>query len=100
MAPTVEVVPFTAEHLDAAAELLALRQRRLRAVRPELPETYEESPACHGLLSALVDQGESFGVVAPSGGGIDGYLLGHPRHEPIWGRACWSPIEGQAYDPS
>jgi len=100
MTPTVEVVPFSAEHLEGAAELLALRQSRLRAVRPELPATYEAAAGCRDLLSALLERGESHGVVARSGDGIAGYLLGHPRYEPIWGRACWSPIEGQAYHPS
>jgi GNAT superfamily N-acetyltransferase len=100
MTPTVEVVPFSAEHLDGAAELLAVRQRRLRAVRPELPATYEAAAGCRDLLSVLLERGESHGVVARSRDGIAGYLLGHARYEPIWGRACWSPIEGQAYDPS
>jgi GNAT superfamily N-acetyltransferase len=100
MTPTIEVEPFAAENLDAAAELLAQRQRRLRAVRPELPATYEEAAGCRDLLSALLDRDESHGVVARTPGGIGGFLLGYPRHEPIWGRACWSPIEGQAYDPS
>jgi hypothetical protein len=100
MTPTVEVEPFAAEHLDAAAELLAQRQRRLRAVRPELPAAYEEAAGCRDLLSALLGQDESHGVVAHSGDGIAGYLLGYPRYEPIWGQACWSPIEGQGYDTS
>ncbi len=25
--------------------------------------------------------------------------MGTPRHEPIWNRAAWSPVEGQAADP-
>jgi GNAT superfamily N-acetyltransferase len=98
--PPVEIVPFSTEHLDAAAELLAQRQRRLREVRPELPASYEQAAGCRDLLSALLDRPESHGVAARSGSGITGYLLGYPRYEPIWGRACWSPIEGQAYDPS
>lgn len=39
-------------------------------------------------------------MVATRGSGIQAFLIGFPRHEPIWGRACWSPIEGQAYDAS
>jgi len=100
MTPALEVLPFSPEHLPAAAELLAQRQRRLRAVRPELPATYERAATCGPLLSALVDRAESHGVVARSGDAVVGFLLGYPRHEPIWGRACWSPIEGQAYDAS
>lgn len=100
MRPRLEVEPFSAEHLDAAAELLAQRQRSLRAVRPELPAAYVEAAGCRDSLSALLDREESHGVVARMGDGIVGYLLGYPRYEPIWGRACWSPIEGQAYEPS
>jgi GNAT superfamily N-acetyltransferase len=98
MAPALEVLPFTGEHLDAAAELLAHRQRGLRSLRPELPAAYAEAASCRELLSTLLDRDESHGVVAGTGTGIGAYLLGFPRYEPIWGRACWSPIEGQAYD--
>jgi GNAT superfamily N-acetyltransferase len=100
MTSDLEVVPFASEHLDAAAELLAQRQQTLRAARPELPATYTEPAACRPLLSALVDQEGSHGVVARSSNRIAGFLLGYPRYEPIWGRACWSPLEGQAYDPA
>jgi GNAT superfamily N-acetyltransferase len=100
MTSAVEVVPFSAEHLDAAAELLAQRQRGLRTRRPELPAAYTEATACRPLLSAIVGQDGSHGIVARTGNGIAGFLVGYPRYEPIWGRACWSPIEGQAYDPS
>jgi GNAT superfamily N-acetyltransferase len=100
MRSDLTVLPLASDHLDAAAELLAQRQQTLRAARPELPVTYTEAAACRPLLSALMDQEGSHGVVARSGNRIAGFLLGHPRYEPIWGRACWSPLEGQAYDPA
>jgi GNAT superfamily N-acetyltransferase len=31
-------------------------------------------------------------------GELAAFLIGYPRLEPIWGRAAWSPVEGQAYD--
>ena len=39
----------------------------------------------------------AYGVVAlDEAGQIVGYLTGLHRTEEIWGRACWSPVEGQA----
>ena len=96
----VETVPFTAEHLAAAAELLAQRQLRLRAVRPELPAGFTVAAGCRPLLDALRNREGSHGVVAVQGGGLAAFIIGFPRHEPVWGRAAWSPIEGQAYDAS
>jgi GNAT superfamily N-acetyltransferase len=100
MAPQVDILPFAHEHLDAAAGLLAQRQRGLRSLRPELPATYAEAAGCRELLTALANRDEAFGVVGHADGGIAAFLIGFPRYEPIWGRACWSPIEGQAYDPA
>jgi GNAT superfamily N-acetyltransferase len=91
-----EVVPLTAEHLDAAAELLAARQRRLRQARPELPEAYEEAAAQRPVVAAVAEKPGSHGVIAFRGSRPVGFLLGYPRPEPIWARAAWSPIEGNA----
>ncbi|MDQ2853567.1 MAG: GNAT family N-acetyltransferase [Chloroflexota bacterium] len=99
MTPDFEISPFTADHLDAAAALLAERQVRLRAIRPELPAAFMEADRCRPLLSGLLDRDEAHGVVATREQGMAGFLIGYPRYEPIWGRACWSPIEGQAHDP-
>src|ERR1700674_3442745 len=100
MAQDVEVAPFTADHLDEAAALLAQRQVRLRAIRPELPTGFTEPGSCRPLLAALLDGDGSHGVVAVRAQRMAAFLIGFPRYEPIWGRACWSPIEGQAYDNS
>lgn len=95
-----EIVPFTAEHLDAAARLLAQRQEGLRRVRPELPAGFTESSAWGPPLTALLEGDGAHGVVALGNEAVDAFLLGYPRHEPVWGRAAWSPIEGQAYAPA
>ena len=99
MALDFEISPFTAHHLDAAAVLLAQRQVGLRAIRPELSAAFTEPGACRPLVAALLDADGAHGVVATHEGSMAGFLIGYPRYEPIWGRACWSPIEGQAYDP-
>lgn len=100
MAQELEITPFTTDHLDAAAALLAQRQMGLRAVRPELPAGFTVAAGCRPLLAALLDLEGSHGMVATSAGHLSAFLIGFPRHEPIWGRGCWSPIEGQAYDAS
>lgn len=84
------------EHLDAAAGLLAARQRRLRLVRPELPAAFEQADAHRPALEALLERAGAYGAVAHRGAETIGFLAGYPRAEPIWGRACWSPIEGSA----
>jgi GNAT superfamily N-acetyltransferase len=84
------------EHLPVAAELLAQRQQRLRLVRPELPERYEDPAECLPLIEAVLGEEASHGVIGFDGARPVGYLLGHPRPDEVWGRACWSPIEGQA----
>lgn len=100
MTQEFEITPFTADHLDAAAALLAQRQTALRAIHPELSARYAEAAGCRPLLEALVARDGSHGVVAMRDSGMAAFLVGFPRPEPIWGRACWSPIEGQAYDAS
>jgi GNAT superfamily N-acetyltransferase len=92
----VRVVPFGPEHLDAAATLLADRQRRLRDVRPELPEEFTHAHACRPVIGAVLERTGAFGVVALREDEVVGYLSGYPRTEPIWGRAAWSPMEGCA----
>jgi GNAT superfamily N-acetyltransferase len=96
MPPAPEIVPLVADHVDAAAGLLAARQRRLRHARPELPESFTEAGACRPLIASLLEKDGAHGVVALRGSEPVGYLLGYPRPEPIWGRAAWSPIEGSA----
>jgi GNAT superfamily N-acetyltransferase len=100
MTQELEITPFTNDHLDAAAALLAQRQTVLRAARPELPAGYTEAAGCRPLLDALVAREGSHGVVGSRGAEMLAFLIGIPRPEPIWGRACWSPIEGQARDAS
>jgi GNAT superfamily N-acetyltransferase len=100
MTQEFEITPFTADDVDAAAALLAQRQTVLRAARPELSARYTEAAGCRPLLDALLAREGFHGVVANREGTMAAFLTGFPRPEPIWGRACWSPIEGQAYDAS
>lgn len=65
----MEVVPFTDEHLDAAAEMLAARHARHRQVEPLLPELVDPRAA---VESEWKSEGAS-GVISS-----DGYLFGRP----------------------
>jgi GNAT superfamily N-acetyltransferase len=98
---TATVITLSADHLPAAAELLAARQRMLRGARPELPAAFEEPDAhLETLASALAEEG-SHGVIALGKDGRPGaFLLGAHRTQEIWARAAWSPISGSAVDPS
>lgn len=96
MPQRIEVTPLTAEALPMAAELLAGRQRRLRRARPILPAAYEEVAATRPLLAALAAKEGAFGVIGRVDGEPFGFLLGHARPEPVWGRAAWSPVDGSA----
>jgi GNAT superfamily N-acetyltransferase len=96
MPATLEMTPISGADLDAASELLAARQRRLRGARPSLPVAYDDPAACRPLIEALLQVDGAFGLLGTLDGAPFGFLLGHPRHEPIWGRAAWSPIEGSA----
>lgn len=96
--PSIE--PLTPDHLDAAAALLAARQRALRGSHPELPTAFEAADAHRPLLAALLGEPGSHGVIAFDGGRPAAFLLGFHRTQEIWGRAAWSPIHGSAADPT
>ncbi|MEO8511020.1 MAG: GNAT family N-acetyltransferase [Chloroflexota bacterium] len=95
------VTTLTSDHLPAAAELLAARQRMLRTGRPELPASFEE-PGTHldSLAAALAEDGSHGVIVLAADGRPGAFLLGAHRTPEIWGRAAWSPITGSAVDPS
>jgi len=96
MTDPLEILPLDASQREAAAALLAARQRRLRAARPELPASFEDLATCRPLVDAVLDKAGAHGVIALRAGEPAGYLAGYPRSEEIWGRAAWSPMEGQA----
>lgn len=90
------VIPLTAEHVGAAADLLAARQRALRAVRPELPAAV----AFEALVETALAEDGAHGVIAFHDGRPGAFLLGAHRTPEIWGRAAWSPVTGSAADPA
>jgi GNAT superfamily N-acetyltransferase len=97
---SLTVIEIRPEHLPAASQLLAARHARLREVRPELPDAFTNAEACQPVIAAVLAHEGSYGVAAfGSDGEMAGYLAGWHRTEEIWGRACWSPIEGQVLAP-
>ena len=76
--PDLELQPFSDEHLDAAAALLAERHRRHRAAEPLLPEDVDVRAEIESLLAA---RGAS-GTTAVREDRVVGYLIGAPRADP------------------
>jgi GNAT superfamily N-acetyltransferase len=71
---TVEFIPFGVEHLDAAAAILAERQRRYRDLEPWIPEKYGEMAEARGLIERALRAGS--GVAALRQGRVTGFLFG------------------------
>jgi GNAT superfamily N-acetyltransferase len=69
-------MPFTGTHLDAAAALLAARQRADRLREPDLPSRYEDPATACAAIEAVLSQPMTEGVVALDGGRLAGYLAG------------------------
>lgn len=89
------IVPFAAEHLEGAAELLAARHRAQRSVEPGLDPAFEEPAAARAEIEALHAAAASSGVAAVAGGEMVGYLIGVPK-DPSWGPNVWVEPAGHA----
>ena len=83
------IVAFGDEHLDGAAQLLAERHARHRALEPLLPAEVD--------FAAELEQerDELGGAVALDGDEVVGYLLGRRREDHV-GPHVWSYIAGHA----
>jgi ribosomal protein S18 acetylase RimI-like enzyme len=86
-----EIVPFSDEHFDGAAALLAERHARHIAAEPLLARVDDFRPH---VESEWRVEGTS-GAVAIDGDDVVGYLLG-PRKEDFLGPHVWSHVAGQA----
>jgi predicted N-acetyltransferase YhbS len=87
--PALEIQPFTDDHVDTAADLLAERHARHRQVEPLLPETVD----FREQIARELDGGT--GVAALRDGEIVGYLVGARREDQV-GPHVWSYIAGHA----
>ena len=90
--PELEVQPFSEEHIDGAAALLAERHDRQRAVEPGLPANIDFRTE----IEALWAMEERSGAAAIREGELVGYLLGAHRADGHWGDNIWVEYAGHA----
>lgn len=88
----LRIQPFSEEHLDEAANVLAGRHRRHREAEPLLPEIGEFRSE---VEQAWRTDGAS-GAAAFRGVRLVGYLVGAPREDPAWGPNVWVELAGHA----
>ncbi len=91
----LRIEPFADEHLDAAGELLAARQRRHREMEPLVPERYEDPAAARAEVEALWQTDDTPGAVAIRDGRVVGYMVGIRKAE-SWGANVWVDPAGHA----
>ena len=72
----VHIVPFAAAHVEAAAELLAVRHRADRARSPELAARWEDGATARPAVQESLTESGSSGVAAMRDGRLIGYLIG------------------------
>jgi ribosomal protein S18 acetylase RimI-like enzyme len=93
-----DVVPFSDEHLDDAARLLAARQARHREAEPALPERYEDPAAAREEIEQTWRAEGASGTAALRDRRVVGYLIGTPRDAEVWGENVWVEFAGHAVE--
>jgi ribosomal protein S18 acetylase RimI-like enzyme len=96
-AGAVAIEPFSDEHLDAAASLLAARHTRHRRAEPLLPARFEAPEAARPEIEGLWTSDGASGTVAIRDGSVVGYLLGI-RKDDSWGANVWVETGGHAVE--
>ena len=96
--PPLEIVPFSEDHIDAAAALLAQRHERHREAEPLLPEAFEDPARTREELVAAWGADDAAGAAAVSDGALVGYLVGAPRDAETWGENTWVELAGHAVE--
>lgn len=89
----VEIQPFSAEHVDAAAGLLAQRHARHLEAEPLLSADVDFRAEVEGVWNGEA----ASGVVATRDGELVGYLLGVQR-DATWGPNVWVELAGHAVE--
>ena len=92
MTVEVAVVPFAAEHVAAAGELLAARHLRHRASEPLLPVLADARAEVERLFASE----RTSGAAALRDGELVAYVIGQVRENRIWSRHVWIGHGGQA----
>ena len=73
---SVAVVPFSDEHLDGAANLLAARHRANRTREPALPARFEAVDVARAVVESTVRSPRTTAVAALRGSRVVGFLAG------------------------
>lgn len=92
----LQIVPISPSHLPDAADLVAARQVRLRAMDPALPARWTDPTQARRLVEAAVAASGAQGVVAIDRGRMLGFLVGAPRDDATWDRCAWVEMAGHA----
>jgi ribosomal protein S18 acetylase RimI-like enzyme len=90
--PELEIQPFSEDHLDASAALLAQRHARHREAEPLLLESVDY----RGEIAALRARDGASGAAALRDSNVVGYLLGTRRGDDVWGPNIWVEASGHA----
>jgi ribosomal protein S18 acetylase RimI-like enzyme len=94
----LEIVPFSDEHLDAAAGLLAARHARHRAAEPLLSPRYAEPAGARQELELLWRTEGASGFAGLRNGRLAGYVVGAPRPDSAWGDNVFVEAPGHAVE--
>jgi len=94
----LEVVPFSEEHLEDAAALLAARHARHRKAEPRLPGRYEARQAAREEVAEALEAEGASGAIGFRDGHPVGYLIGAPRTAQEWGKNIWVELAGHAVE--
>ncbi|MBO0780976.1 MAG: GNAT family N-acetyltransferase [Ktedonobacteraceae bacterium] len=94
----LEMIPFTNEHLDEAAKLLAARHTANRAATPALPARFQDPTVARTALEMAWQQPGASGVVALHAENLIGYMIGEPQVTHYRGRTIWIKQPNHAVD--
>ena len=92
---TPVIRPFTADDVEPAGRLLALRHEAHLGAQPLLDGRYAEAAAATSEVASAWRDGAS-GSVAELGDDLVGYLIGSPKAATSWGPNLWVESAGQA----
>jgi ribosomal protein S18 acetylase RimI-like enzyme len=94
----LELEPFSDEHLEDAARLLAARHARHREAEPLLSAHLEDPAAPSEELARAWHAEGASGAAAYRGGRLTGYLFAAPRDDRVWGGNVWVEVAGHAVE--
>jgi ribosomal protein S18 acetylase RimI-like enzyme len=90
MSKPVEIIPFRAEHIEAAAKLLTHRTQQEQMSKKFYFQIAEKA------ITNLWGKPPVFGIAATIDGELIGYLISYAIIDAMMGRTAWIPIDGYA----